>query len=105
MGSWLERLRPTPVVQVHQSTVNDAYASDSEPSIIRDGDLAFTKVEGGNGAGKTYQEAAGAPVEHDSPLGYHVGSVTIIFLNINKMIGTGIFSTRTCFPALLLTRL
>jgi hypothetical protein len=94
MGSWLERLRPTPVVQVHQSTVNDAYASDSEPSVIRDGDLAFTKVEGGNGGGKTYQEAAGAPVEHDSPLGYHVGSITIIFLNINKMIGTGIFSTR-----------
>lgn len=95
MGSWLERLRPQPVV--HTTSAHDAYASDSEPSVIRDGDLAFTKVEGGNGGGKTYQEAAGAPVEANSPLGYHVGAVTIIFLNVNKMIGTGIFSTRECF--------
>lgn len=91
MSSFLEKLRPKPVV--HTAIVPDAYASDSS-SVIRDGDLAFTKVEGGNGAGQTYQEAAGAPVESDSPLGYNVGAVTIIFLNVNKMIGTGIFSTR-----------
>jgi amino acid transporter len=90
MSSFLEKLRPKPVV--HTAIVPDAYASDSS-SVIRDGDLAFTKVEGGNGAGQTYQEAAGAPVESDSPLGYNVGAVTIIFLNVNKMIGTGIFST------------
>ncbi|KAF3353391.1 hypothetical protein VdG1_08375 [Verticillium dahliae VDG1] len=38
-------------------------------------------------------EAAGAPVESKSPLGYHVNWLTVIFLNINMMIGTGIFST------------
>lgn len=94
MSTWLERLRPKPVV--HTAIVSDSYASGSEPSVIRDGDLAFTKVEGGNGGGHTYQEAAGAPVEAESPLGYHVGAVTIVFLNVNKMIGTGIFSTRKC---------
>lgn len=96
MSSWLKGLRPQPVTQA--VTVDNAYTSDSEPSVIHDGDLAFTKVEGGNDSGKTYQEAGGAPVETDSPLGYHVGPVTIIFLNINKMIGTGIFSTRKTSP-------
>lgn len=74
--------------------VSIAYASDSQPSVIYDGDLAFTRVEGGNGSGATYQEAVGAPVESSSPLGYDVGWCSIIFLNINQMIGTGIFSTR-----------
>lgn len=72
----------------------DGYTSSSEPSVIHDGDLAFTRVKGGNGSGATYQEAVGAPVESNSPLGYHVGWLTIIFLNVNQMIGTGIFSTR-----------
>jgi hypothetical protein len=36
-----------------------------------------------------YQEASGAPVETQSPLGYTVGPVTIIFLNLSKMVGTG----------------
>jgi hypothetical protein len=27
-------------------------------------------------------------------LGYSVGAITIIFLNLSKMIGTGIYSTR-----------
>lgn len=70
------------------------YASDSSSDIVYDGDLAFTRVKGGNGSEATYQEAVGAPVERNSPLGYHVGWATIIFLNVNQMIGTGIFSTR-----------
>ncbi|KAM6504345.1 high affinity methionine permease, partial [Amanita muscaria] len=37
--------------------------------------------------------AVGAPTETISPLGYHVGAVTVVFLNISRMIGTGIFST------------
>ncbi|KAG6918648.1 hypothetical protein DXG01_012767 [Tephrocybe rancida] len=44
----------------------------------------------------SYEDAAvkvGAPVEKVSPLGYHVDSLTVIFLNISKMIGTGVFST------------
>lgn len=94
-----EKIRPKPAV--HQVTVGDAnngatdpYTSDSEPSVIHDGDLAFQRVKGGNNSGATYQEAIGAPVESHSPLGYHVGWLTIIFLNVNQMVGTGIFSTR-----------
>ncbi|KXJ87303.1 amino acid permease-domain-containing protein [Microdochium bolleyi] len=67
-------------------------ASDSEASVLRDGDLAFVREKAGNDSGPSYQEAVGAPVESNSPLGYHVGWVTVIFLNVNQMIGTGIFS-------------
>jgi len=45
----------------------------------------------------SYEEAAvniGAPVEVISPLGYHVGAISVMFLNVGTMIGTGIFSTR-----------
>ncbi|KAG9185625.1 hypothetical protein G6011_06956 [Alternaria panax] len=66
--------------------------SDSELSIIHDGKLAYIHQTAGNGA-SGYQEAVGAPVESDSPLGYHVNWLTVIFLNVNHMIGTGIFST------------
>ncbi|KAF9880069.1 high affinity methionine permease [Colletotrichum karsti] len=78
----------------------DPEASDSEPSVIHDGDLAYTRQKGGNGSKPSYQEAVGAPVESTSPLGYHVGWAAVIFLNINMMIGTGVFST----PASILNR-
>ncbi|KAJ0267977.1 hypothetical protein COL940_013846 [Colletotrichum noveboracense] len=79
---------------IHKRGPVDVEASDSEHSIIRDGDLAYTLAKGGNGSKPAYQEAVGAPVEKHSPLGYHVGWITVIFLNVNQMIGTGIFSTR-----------
>ncbi|KAG6877783.1 hypothetical protein C0993_003984 [Termitomyces sp. T159_Od127] len=44
----------------------------------------------------SYEDAGattGAPVEQVSPLGHHVDSITVIFLNISKMVGTGVFST------------
>jgi amino acid transporter len=66
--------------------------SDSELSIIHDGNLAYVHQTAGNGA-SGYQEAVGAPVEKHSPLGYHVNWLTVIFLNVNHMVGTGIFST------------
>ncbi|KAJ0298397.1 hypothetical protein Brms1b_013404 [Colletotrichum noveboracense] len=78
---------------IHKRGPVDVEASDSEHSIIRDGDLAYTLAKGGNGSKPAYQEAVGAPVEKHSPLGYHVGWITVIFLNVNQMIGTGIFST------------
>ncbi|CAG8046601.1 unnamed protein product [Penicillium nalgiovense] len=56
--------------------------------------LQYTTEVGGNTSKATYQEASGAPVEVNSPLGYSVGWVTVIFLNLSKMIGTGVFSTR-----------
>ena len=55
----------------------------------------FTAAEGLNSSVVTYQDASGAPVETSSPLGYSVGSLAAFCLNINQMIGTGIFSTRT----------
>ncbi|KAI1371305.1 amino acid transporter [Hypoxylon crocopeplum] len=71
----------------------DADPSHSDVSVIHDGNLAFTVEKAGNGSKPSYQEAAGAPVESKSPLGYHVGHLTVAFLNVNQIIGTGIFST------------
>ncbi len=79
---------------VESTSTNNAYTSDSEPSVIHDGDLAYTLAKAGNGSNPAYQEAVGAPVETQSPLGYNVGWIGVIFLNVNQMIGTGIFSTR-----------
>lgn len=93
-SSIFEGSKPTATVST------DLEASDSEPSVIHDGGLAYTRVKGGNGSKPSYQEAVGAPVESKSPLGYNVGWITVIFLNVNMMIGTGIFSTRASTPRL-----
>ena len=61
------------------------------------GDLKYTVEQSGNGSLPSYQEVTGAPVEAESPLGYSVGPVTVVFLNISKMIGTGVYSTRMFF--------
>ncbi|OLN88237.1 High-affinity methionine permease 1 [Colletotrichum chlorophyti] len=60
---------------------------------ISDGSTEYIGEKGGNDAPPTYQDASGAPVEHNSPLGYSVGPVTITLLNITMMIGAGIYST------------
>jgi hypothetical protein len=70
-----------------------AYSPDTQ-SVITDGSLKYTGEAGGNSNVLTFQEASGAPVESNSPLGYSVGWATIVFLNLSKMVGTGIFSTR-----------
>lgn len=75
-----------------------ATGTDAHHGFIGDGNLKYTIEESGNGSGPTYQEVSGAPVETSSPLGYYVGPVTIIFLNISKMIGTGVYSTRELGP-------
>lgn len=69
-------------------------ASGSDHSVITDGTLKFVAEGGENSSYTAYQEASGAPVESKSPLGYSVGPITIAFLNLSKMVGTGIFSTR-----------
>ncbi|KAE8149928.1 amino acid permease-domain-containing protein [Aspergillus avenaceus] len=66
--------------------------SDND-SIIDTGSLQYTAEGGQNSSKLTYQEASGAPIEVTSPLGYSVGSMTVVFLNLSKMIGTGVFST------------
>ncbi|KAJ4989783.1 high affinity methionine permease [Stagonosporopsis vannaccii] len=60
---------------------------------VSDGSLQYVVEKSGNTNEISYQEASGAPIESDSPLGYSVGAITIIFLNLSKMIGTGIYST------------
>lgn len=65
-----------------------------EEGEITDGSLDFVAEKGGNDSGVSYQEASGAPVESQSPLGYHANTLFLIFLNVGKMIGTGVFSTR-----------
>jgi hypothetical protein len=57
------------------------------------GSLQFVSEKAGNDSGVSYQEASGAPVETNSPLGYNAGPFFIIFLNVGKMIGTGVYST------------
>ena len=78
----------------------DASAPDGGPldrvdsAEVSDGSLKYTLEKGGNDSKPSYQEASGAPVERKSPLGYTVGPLTIIFLNVSMMIGTGVYSTR-----------
>lgn len=75
-----------------EAAVEDVISSSG--SQISDGSLVYTGNKGGNTAAPTYQDASGAPIEAESPMGYSVSAFTILFLNINMMIGTGIFSTR-----------
>ncbi|KAB8238835.1 amino acid permease-domain-containing protein [Aspergillus alliaceus] len=67
--------------------------SSSQESTIQGGDATYTVAEGINSTRVTYQDANGAPVEKNSPLGYEVSFWTSLCLNINQMVGTGIFST------------
>lgn len=69
------------------STVQSVTASGTVQ--VSDGHLKYTSEQGGNDVPVAYQEASGAPVETQSPLGYSVGPVTIVFLNLSKMVGTG----------------
>lgn len=65
-----------------------------EPAVqISTGSTQYIGEKGGNNAPLTYQDASGAPVEHESPLGYSVNPVTLTLLNITMMIGAGIYST------------
>ncbi|KAK0744644.1 amino acid permease-domain-containing protein [Apiosordaria backusii] len=77
-----------------EPVTQDAPALDRVDSAeVSDGSLKYTLEKGGNDSQPSYQEATGAPVESRSPLGYSVGPITIIFLNVSKMIGTGVYST------------
>lgn len=67
---------------------NRTRSRESEPvytadeGAVSDGSLQYVAEKSGNTNEVSYQEASGAPVESDSPLGYSVGSITIIFLNL-----------------------
>ena len=81
--------RKTPEVEVTTTSIDVATGPN-----LTEGSLEFTVAQGANGSLPSYQEASGAPVEIKSPLGYFVGPVTIVFLNISMMVGTGVYSTR-----------
>lgn len=80
--------------EAQSAEVEERGSSDSDPSELVAGGTYYVAGKGANNKETSYQDAAGAPVEESSPLGYHVGPITIFFLNVSKMIGTGIFSTR-----------
>ncbi|RMD40167.1 hypothetical protein DV735_g4955, partial [Chaetothyriales sp. CBS 134920] len=69
-------------------------ATHGATTFLKDGGLQFAVEKGENSNGEvSYQEVSGAPVESRSTLGYHVGKVTILFLNLSMMVGTGVYST------------
>ena len=84
--------KKSPEVEVTSSGIDAVHGP-----LLTEGSLEFTVAQGGNGSLPSYQEASGAPVETSSPLGYFVGPVTIILLNVSMMIGTGVYSTRKGF--------
>lgn len=81
-----------------KTTSSESHSNESTSSggeeIIQNGSVNYTVAVGMNSTKATYQDASGAPVETDSPLGYSVNFWTSLCLNINQMVGTGIFSTR-----------
>lgn len=79
-----------------RDTATTAEVNEGEEE-LSDGSLDFVAEKGGNDSGVSYQEASGAPVESESPLGYHANMLFLIFLNVGKMIGTGVFSTRKTY--------
>lgn len=78
----------------HDVGVNASDRDSSDEEFVKDGDIAYKVAESANTSIATYQDARGAPVEKQSPLGYSVNTWVSLCLNINQMIGTGIFSTR-----------
>ena len=87
---WKRRRAPPPTYD---------QANDFETALVTEGGLSYVLEKGENNSSPSYQETSGAPVESRSPLGYHVGPITIVFLNLSKMVGTGVYST----PASVLT--
>lgn len=88
MSKFIRRFGRSNNEEAHISTTG------ADVEFVAEGNLKFAVEQGGNGSGPSYQEVSGAPVEVHSPLGYAVGPITIMFLNISKMVGTGVYSTR-----------
>lgn len=78
----------------HENGSGKAAVAPTGDAELENRNLKYTLETARNDSDPSYQVATGAPVELESPLGYSVGPVTIIFLNVSKMIGTGVYSTR-----------
>ncbi|KAJ7664165.1 amino acid/polyamine transporter I [Mycena rosella] len=72
----------------HPQLAPGSASAEKRSSSDKDLDVA-SEVE----FGRVVSNLGGAPTELGSALGKHVGWVSIVFLNINQMIGTGVFST------------
>lgn len=86
------KLGGSPVSSDLEGTVSPGYSHDVTG--VKSTSLEYIALQGENGGDPTYQEVSGAPIERKSPLGLSVTWITIIGLNLNQMIGTGVFSTR-----------
>ena len=84
MAFWRRRLQPASSHSIQDST---------DTRVVTQGSFQYAIEKGENNSNISYQEVSGAPVETRSPLGYSVGPNTIIFLNLSKMVGTGVYST------------
>ncbi|KAF7586229.1 hypothetical protein BBP40_009213 [Aspergillus hancockii] len=82
-----------PFWQDREKDPNISIQENNSSDTIQDNDGKYTAAEGINSTAVNYQDASGAPVETNSPLGYSVSFWTSFCLNINQMVGTGIFST------------
>jgi len=91
--AFLNRFRRSGNLQA-QATATATNSSIGKTEFVGAGDIKYAVEQGGNDSGPSYQDVSGAPVEVKSPLGYSVGGITILFLNISMMIGTGVYSTR-----------
>lgn len=89
--AFLNRFRRSGNVDAQAASTSSIYR---QQGFVGDGNIKFAVEQGGNNSGPSYQDVSGAPVEVKSPLGYSVGGITILFLNISMMIGTGVYSTR-----------
>ncbi|KAF5326766.1 hypothetical protein D9619_004475 [Psilocybe cf. subviscida] len=73
-----------------------AMASDDGPQYDKEKNVYSTQTVDSVSEIASYEDAAvtqGAPTEKISPLGYHVDWISVIFLNVSKMVGTGVFTT------------
>ncbi|KAJ9607680.1 hypothetical protein H2200_007758 [Cladophialophora chaetospira] len=75
------------------ATSESSQGNSGSTAFLKGGSLQYAVEKGENSNEPTYQEVSGAPVETTSPLGHHVGSITILFLNLSTMVGTGVYST------------
>ncbi|EPQ55675.1 amino acid transporter [Gloeophyllum trabeum ATCC 11539] len=70
------------------------YKAEADTTIVTDKSLEGLDTDHGyEDTPEFKQDQTGAPVESVSPLGYDVGWLGILFLNVSMMVGTGVFST------------
>lgn len=62
----------------YRASVSAGEHDEFQTTFVQDGKLQYAVEKGENSEEPSYQEVSGAPVESRSPLGYHVGAITIV---------------------------